>query len=123
MKAEQLDDQRVRIDGKIFDFEMEIVDLLKLEDRVIILFENYEWPDEDPNLGRNVFAYGQNGEQLWRIEDAEVMIGGHTVEHEVSTGYTVLQQKEDGTIHAWAMDWRHDLDPETGKISNPKYFR
>ena len=123
MKVERIDDESVRINGEAHSFGMEILEILELRDRIIVLFENYEWPDEDPNLGRNIFAYDANGNELWRVQDAEVMIGGRTTEQDVSSGYTDLQLKDDGKIYAWAMDWRHELDPETVKISNPEYFR
>ena len=101
---------------------MDVSEILKLPDRVLVMVNNYGAPETDPDFGRNIFAYDLEGNALWRVEDARVMVGGRTVD-KVSQGYTGLRQGKDGTIYAWAMDWRHVLDPETGKISNPKYFR
>lgn len=122
MKVEQLDDRRLRIGERVVQFDRDIDEVLALEDRVIVVFDVLSFAEDDPDVGRNVFAYDAGGNELWRVEDARVMVEGDTVE-KVSQGYTELSETQDGTIHAWAMDWRHDLDPETGKISNPKYFR
>ena len=122
MRVEQIGDREVRVDGKVIKFERQIDQILAMSDQIIVAFGVFEFPEDDPDAGRNVFAYDRSGKQLWRIEDAKVMRGGRTVD-KVSQGCTGLQLKEDGTIHAWVVDWRYDLDPETGEISNPKYFR
>ena len=104
------------------NFEKEIDKVIPLSDRVIVVFDVLAFPEEDPDAGRNVFAFDRSGKEIWRIEDAEVKVKGRTVD-KVSQGYTDIEHAEDGELFAWVLEWRYDLDPETGKISNPKYFR
>ena len=122
MKALKRDKFTVEIGNRILKFDEKISQVLELEDKILILLNKYGHPENDPDYGRNVVAFDARGEELWRIEDSGVKVRGRTME-KVSQGYTGLRETRDGTIHAWAMDWRHDLDPKTGKISNPKYVR
>ncbi|MEM9684774.1 MAG: hypothetical protein AAF942_15995 [Pseudomonadota bacterium] len=122
MKVEQLDDRKLRIGEKVIQFDYEIADVLTMSDRVIVLFDVLSFAEDDPDTGRNVFAYDANGNELWRIEDARVMVEGELLE-KVSHGYTELHRTQDKTLHAWVKDWRYDLNTETGEISNPKYVR
>ena len=122
MKVELLDGRTVQIDSDRITYEREIDVILPLSDRFLVLFDVFEFSESDPDAGRNLFAYDSTGKQLWRVQDAKMKRRGRTVE-KLSQGYTGLRQGKDGTIYAWVMDWRYELDPNTGKISNPKYFR
>ena len=122
MKVERVGDETVQIGGNTIALGARITALLELSDKVLILVNNSAWSETDSNFGRNILAYDTDGRRLWRIEDGQVMVGGRTVD-KVSQGCTELSQSEDGTIHAWVLEWRHDLNPETGEISNAIYIR
>ena len=122
MEVEQIDDSTIFLNGKTLKFEWKIREVVPLSDRVLVRFSILSFPEQDPNAGRNIFAFDSDGNDLWRIEDAHVKVKGRTVS-EVSQGYTDIERTEDESLFAWVLEWRHDLDPETGKISNPKYFR
>ena len=122
MKVEQLNDNSIRIDNRTIKFPLRILQLLEQEDAILILLNNYGVAISDPNRGRNIIAYSRDGRKLWRVEDARYMVETNSGS-KVSQGYTGLQQKEDGTIYVWVMDWRYLLDPETGKISDAAYMR
>ena len=122
MKVEQLDDRSIRVDGKTIEFEWKISKILSLPDRILVMFGVLEFAETDPDAGRNIFAYDLEGNALWRVEDARVMVGGRTVD-KVSQGYTDLHRGDDGKIYAWVLDHRHVLDPETGKILEAAYMR
>ena len=53
--------------GNKISFDQEIVETVTLKDRVIVLLEPGDFPEDDPEGGRNVFAYDATGNLLWRI--------------------------------------------------------
>ncbi len=122
MTVRQIDENTVRIGDKAVTFNMPIREFLELSDRVLIRVKSYGLPETDPDRARNIFAYDLEGNALWRVEDARVMVGGRTVD-KVSQGYTDLHRGDDGKIYAWVLDHRHVLDPETGKILEAEYMR
>ena len=122
MTVRQTDEKTIHIGDKSITFDVPVREFLELSDRVLVRVSNFTWPETDPDFGRNIFAYDLDGNALWRVEDARVMVGGRTVD-EVSQGYMAFQRGDDGKIYVWILDYRFDLDPETGKVSNEKYFR
>lgn len=95
-----------------------------LDDRVIIMFEFPDEMEDDPESGRNIFAYDETGKELWRIEDSGIVGPGSEDETEVPWPYTGIGQEEDGRIivgHPAGYDF--DLDPETGKVSNAVFTK
>ena len=122
MSVSKTSARSVRIGQTTVSFSMDVSEILKLPDRVLVMVNNYGAPETDPDFGRNIFAYDLEGNALWRVEDARVMVGGRTVD-KVSQGYTDLHRGNDGKIYAWVLDHRHVLDPETGKILEAEYMR
>ena len=122
MSVSKISARSVRIGQTTVSFSMDVSEILKLPDRVLVMVNNYSAPETDPDFGRNIFAYDLEGNALWRVEDARVMVGGRTVD-KVSQGYTDLHRGDDGKIYAWVLDHRHVLDPETGKILEAAYMR
>jgi hypothetical protein len=124
MTVEQSGDSILLVDGKKVSFDWKIREFLDLGEKIIVRFSVLSFAEEDPESGRNVFAYDRQGNELWRIQDAGVLANSSTLPKvEVPQGFTEMQQKEGGRIYVWAVDWRYDLDPEAGKVSNEKYDR
>lgn len=122
MRVSKLDDRTLRVGDTTIRSNDAITQVLELDAKILVLFDNYDHPEDDPNFGRNIVAYDARGNELWRIEDARVMVPGRTLD-KVPQFYTGLRESQDGKVHAWVLDWRYDLNTETGAISNPKYFR
>lgn len=124
MTVKQSGDNTLAVDESSLTFEWEIREFLDLGDKIIVRFAIDAFAEEDPDSGRNVFAYDRDGNELWRIQDAGVLASSSTLPKvEVPQGFTEMQQKEGGHIYVWAVDWRYDLDPEAGKVSNEEYHR
>ena len=118
------DGKKLSIEGKTFELEQPIFDLLPLQDRVIVVFDPQGYTKRDERYDRNVVAIGENGEILWRIERSK----GRQVEddgEEIRSAFVGLDMAQDGKvvhIYEWA-GLRHDLDPDTGKISNTLFTK
>ena len=118
----QQDAHSVTIDGRVFRFEQRIQETLVFGDKAFVLLNGFDFPEDDPNGGRNVFAYGAGGELLWRIEDAEFTARGRDGEL-VPQGYTDIWI-EDGELKAdQPIGCECTIDPETGKILKEQYHR
>ena len=120
MNIAQVNDRVLKINDRQVEFEQPIDEFLVLEDRVIILFEPSEEQEDDPDFGRNVFAFDETGEQLWRIQDSGFTIGSHRDDDsEVRAPYTGMGLKENGRIIvSQQIGCSFDVDSQTGKISN-----
>lgn len=124
MTVKQSNDNTLTVDGKTLSFDWKIREFLDLGDRIIVRFSILSFAEEDPDSGRNVFAYDRQGNELWRIQDAGVLAGSSKSSSvKVPQGFTGMEQKKDGRIYGWVVDWRYDLDPETGNVSNEEYHR
>jgi len=103
------------LDNHTVELEQPVESVLELNDRVIILLESYNYPEDDPNRERNIVCYDKTGRFLWRIEDLGAMdpdLGENP--------FTDLELSEDqARIFVWEFEGlRHDLDPDTGRLSN-----
>lgn len=107
------------VDGRRVSMPYPIDKILALSDRVIVLLDFESVPEEDPLHSRNVLAFDQSGELLWRIARSTVK-DWDDGDPDWRSPYSGIGFAEDGrTIHVY--EWagvRHDLDPETGQISN-----
>ena len=120
MKVTQVGERALEINGRHVDYAQRINQFLALEDRVIVRFAPSEELEDDPEFGRNIFAFDETGNQLWRIQDSGFTIGSHRDDDsEVRAPYTGMGQKDDGRITvSQQIGCEFDLDPKTGKMSN-----
>lgn len=93
--------------------------ILTLADRVIVLLDCDDMPYDDPLRGRNVFAFDKNGQMIWRIASSTALSVDDDDRYWPSP-YSGIGFSENGrTIHVYELAGvRHDLDPDTGEISN-----
>lgn len=112
--------QSISINGREIEFDVPVIDTIVLEDRVLVLLDSYYYSDNDPDAGRNVFAYDANGEFLWRIQDSGfTSVSNRDHVTEVPQGYTGIALENDGRITVnQPIGCEFDVDPETGEISN-----
>lgn len=115
---------RVTIDGKSHQLEYRIDSILVLPDHVIVVFHSESMSEADPNYDRNVIALDRNGKMLWRIQRA---IGEMHHEGKIYLSpYIGVQWFGDQRRRVVAVELRgftHDLDVETGKISNTLFTK
>ena len=124
MKVAKVAERVMEINDRKVVFEYRIDEFVTLNDRVIIMFEFPDEMEDDPESGRNIFAYDETGKELWRIEDSGFTAPGVDEETEVPQPYTGMGQREDGRITVFQpIGCEFDLDPETGKISNEVFTK
>ncbi len=113
----------VVVNGRKLIFEQRVSEVLTVDDRVLVRLNSFDFPADDSDAGRNVFAYDENGELLWRIEDSGFAAGGPGGKP-VKQGYTGMGPDEDGRFRVFQpIGCLYDVDLETGKISNPELTR
>ena len=118
MSNVKVEQRSVTINGRRVDFEADINDVVELPTRTLVSVETYDIDEDDPHRGRNVFAFDDKGELLWRIADSGYMLTGSRGQ-DMPTGYIGIDKAKDGGV--WVYDrfgFRMDLDPETGEMSN-----
>ena len=113
----------LNINGNTISFEQRVNEFVELADRVIVELYVDDFEVGDPLVGRNILAFDENGEMLWRIPATGVtrrsVLGGETPE-----AFFGLWLGDDGKVKTGTpngFDW--DIDPDTGKISNPIFTR
>ncbi len=93
VEIKTLDKHTVVIGGRKFKFDQRVQETLAVGDRVLVLLNGFDFAEDDPEGGRNVFAYDAGGKLLWRIEDAGFTALGKDGQ-EVPQGYTAIWMEE-----------------------------
>ncbi len=115
------DENRLTIDGKTVELEKPIYTIKEISDRVIVVFDEEDYAAEDPNGDRNVIAVDRNGAMLWRIQNSVSPTRGRPGRTIPFSGVGVRQKEEvDMLIGYDAAGMCYEIDPETGKLSNPR---
>ena len=116
------DGNRLSIDGKSIELEQEVRQVLTLPDRAIVLFENRGYAETDPRTNSNIVAVDRSGRILWRIEESKPidMDGEFSPDPFIGMGFEDNGQR----VVVCDMDGLTlDLDPQTGRLSNPVFTR
>ncbi len=114
-------ENRLTIDGKTVELEKPIYRIKETSDRVIVVFDEEDYAPEDPNGDRNVIAIDRNGATLWRIQNSVSPTRGRPGRTIPFSGVGV--RRKDGVdmlIGYDAAGMCYEIDPETGKLSNPR---
>jgi hypothetical protein len=121
-RVDEPSSKTIIIGGKQLTFDQEVSVVIELEDRSIILLSTSDFLRGDPLVARNVLCFDKNGDLLWRIEDAEMMIGEG--EDEVPQSYLSMTLREDGRIRVGNPDAIFYVNPDDGSIydGEPKYM-
>jgi len=123
MKFKKTENRSISINGHKVDFGQDVYEYIELSDRVIVNLLIDDFPRDRSFDGRNIVCIGKDGNTLWKIENSGVEVG-ITFGPTILLGYTGLWRPEGGdTIKVGVIDWTYDLDPETGRISNPTHDR
>lgn len=76
VELERPDEHTVIIKGKRIEFEQAVVEVLEGFGKVLVRLRGRDFQPHDPNRGRNILAFDENGKELWRIEDAGFKVRG-----------------------------------------------
>ena len=134
MKVKQPMPNALEINGNRVEFPQRVYAILPLEDRVIVHLKTGDFDYGDPLVGRNVLAYGSDGEMLWRVEDHGCVVPAgledpvtpvdENGERWIPQSFMAIWVDEDtGKIKTGIPEWIFTLDPETGALSDDEYDR
>lgn len=116
---------RLTINDLSLEFDTKIISTVPVGSGAIVLFDAYDCEEADQNYERNVFALDKRGEILWRIErswgEREILSDGTVIRNPYR--WIELSEKKDSIQADTWRSMRYDLDPETGKISNPQFYK
>lgn len=127
MSFKQPNDKTLIFNRHAVEFEQRIVTIIPLSDRVIVHLKTADLKYGDKLVGRNLLAYGLDGNKLWRVADhgATLRAGrGDTVTTPNETGdrrvpqsiFGIYFDEEDATIVEILLGWDLTIDPENGDI-------
>jgi len=116
MDYKQIDTHTIEVGGKPINFEQRIAEVTDLPDRIIILLKVSDFEHGDPMVSRNVVAIGENGQELWRIQDS-----GVERQDSKEAFFGILKKDGEKKLIAVSAGFLFTLDPNTGKISNAQY--
>ena len=123
MKVSQVAADTISVGGRDVSFGQKIVDVVVLSDRVIVNLCVDDFPKDRKFDGRNIVCLGSDGAVLWVIEDSGARIKGK-FGSDMPQGYFNLWRTADtGDLRVDNIDWTYDLDPKTGRVSNPRSLR
>lgn len=114
--------REILIDGNIHKTPSLVSSSLDLGDHVILLFD-YSDVQPQEQMSRNVVAVDRDGRQIWRIERSADWLrddGSNLPNPFIS----VNVDPKTGTIYVCEMAGRDcDLNPKTGRLSNPRWTK
>ena len=125
MMVRKTDDRTLQIDRATVRLEKRIQEFMTVKDRVLVMLNISDFPDDDPEAGRNIFAFDRTGRQLWRIEDAGyTALSSRDHKTEVPQGYTGMSLRPDGRVRVFQpIGCYFFVDLETGAISDMEIVR
>ena len=101
--------------GNLVRFEQPAVEYVEDEGRIVVLFNSDFYEVGDMMVGRNVVAYGEDGNELWRVEDHGLRRPGAP---DVPDAFFDIRLDEEGRLWGGTPGVELMIDPETGKILN-----
>lgn len=110
------------INGRQLSFDVDIQMHIVVGDTVVVLLEYESYSDEDREQEANVFGISSDGGILWRINPHP----GESFEGKVIANpyVNIVWREEESKLVTYDMDGIcFDVDPKTGKTSNPIFTR
>lgn len=98
---------KLELKGKTVEFSYEIEQVISWNDTFLVLVNIPEDSDEI----NNIFCISEDGEQLWRAEDLNVVREGL-----LHLPYEAMEMKDDKLYAADFYGRYYTLDPKNGKI-------
>ena len=114
------EENRLTIDGETAELEKPIQDVKEQSGRVIVLFDDEEYAAGEPGRDRNLIAVDRNGALLWRIAPSMSSTPSEPGRTAPFVGVDIENRGGEEVVIVYdIMGACYDLDPETGKLSNP----
>ena len=105
--------KEAKFGGNVIRFEQPVVEHLEDKGRVIVLFNSDFYEVGDMMVGRNIVAYGEDGDELWRVEDHGLRRPGAP---DVPDAFFDIHVGDDGRLWGGTPGVELMIDLETGKI-------
>lgn len=103
---------RVEWDGSHLNFDVPVLEAIRLEDRIVVIHDYMAYPLGLP--APNLVAYSLNGERLWTADN----LGGTSP----TDAYVGFMEEE--PLIVWNYDcFRCTIDPQTGKLLNSEFTK
>ncbi len=99
--------------GNLVEFEQPAVEYVEAEGRIVVLFNSDFYEMGDMMVGRNIVAYGEDGNELWRVEDHGLR---RRSERKAPDAFFDIRLDEEGRLWGGTPGVELMIDLETGKI-------
>ena len=113
MNYEKVDEKTLLIGGKKVNFGQSVKEVLDLGDRLVVRLYVDDFEVGDMMVGRNVVAYGEDGNELWRVEDHGLR---RRSERKAPDAFFDIRLDEEGRLWGGTPGVELMIDLETGKI-------
>ena len=98
-------------------FEQPVVEHVEDKGRVIVLFNSDFYEVGDMMVGRNIVAYDEDGNELWRVEDHGLR---RRSERQAPDAFFDIHVDDDGRLWGGTPGIYLEIDLGTGKIIGDK---
>ena len=107
----------VEFAGNRIELDKRVESSIDLGDKVIVLFYVNDYEMGDMMVGRNIVAYGEDGNELWRVEDHGLR---RRSERRAPDAFFDIHVDDDGRLWGGTPGIYLEIDLETGKIIGDK---
>ncbi len=105
--------KEARFGENLVRFEQPVVEHVEDKGRVIVLFNSDFYEMGDMMVGRNIVAYDEDGNELWRVEDHGLR---RRSERKAPDAFFDIRLDEEGRLWGGTPGVELMIDLETGKI-------
>ena len=99
--------------GRRIDTDKRIEDVIDMGDKAIVVFYVNDYEMGDMMVGRNILAYDEDGNELWRVEDHGLR---RRSERRAPDAFFDIRLDQEGRLWGGTPGVELMIDPETGKI-------
>ncbi len=117
MNYEKVDEKTLLIGGKKVNFGQSVKEVLDLGDRLVVRLYVDDFEVGDMMVGRNIVAFDEDGNELWRVEDHGLRRPGAP---DVPDAFFDIHVDEEGRLWGGTPGIYLGIDLETGKIVGTK---
>ena len=113
MKLEVVD-KELCINGRSIRFDQRIAKWVEVDGKAVLLLNSDDFEKGDELVGRNIVAYDEQGEFVWRIEYHGYKVTNRDGVDVPQAFFGLWIDKESGILKAGIPVAVFDVDPETG---------
>lgn len=120
----KIEGNRLILEGRTLELEHPIEDVLKIADRIVVLFRYDGYSSADENAERNCVGLDAKGSQRWRIQQTPSS-RLNPDNSRMWNPYVAIELLDDQqklvAYDAGGLCWK--VDPDTGEVSDPIFTR